>query len=156
MSTAKTYATGRRKTAVARVWLTAGEGNFTINNRTDNFVAAAKEVTGGEGVDMVFDHVGPALFQPSLFALRPQGRMVFCGVTTGSDATFNLAHAYHFGIRLLGVDPYSYAEFGEMLEYYWTGAFQPVVDSEFPLGGVAEAHRKMESNDVIGKIILRP
>ena len=35
MSTQKTYATGRRKTAVARVWLTAGEGKFIINDRTD-------------------------------------------------------------------------------------------------------------------------
>ena len=35
MSTAKTYATGRRKTAIARVWLTAGEGKFMINDRDD-------------------------------------------------------------------------------------------------------------------------
>jgi NADPH:quinone reductase-like Zn-dependent oxidoreductase len=105
---------------------------------------------------MVFDHVGPALFQASLFAMRPRGRLVFCGVTTGNDATFNLPHAYHFGMRLLGADPYSYAEFGDMLEYYWTGEFQPVIDSEAPLEGVAEAHRKMDNDEVIGKIILRP
>jgi NADPH:quinone reductase-like Zn-dependent oxidoreductase len=151
----------------ARVLATAGSdrklevarklgADLAVNNRTDDFVAAAKEVTGGDGIDMVFDHVGPALFQPSLFALRPRGRMIFCGVTTGNDATFNLSHAYHFGIQLLGADPYSYAEFGDMLDYYWSGGFQPVIDCELPLEQVAQAHRKMESDDLIGKIILRP
>jgi NADPH:quinone reductase-like Zn-dependent oxidoreductase len=127
-----------------------------VNNRAGDIVAAAKEVTEGRGVDMVFDHVGPALFQPSVIALRPRGRLVFCGTTTGVDATFNLPYAYHFGIRLLGADPYSYAEFAEMLAYYWTAGFEAVIDSEFPLERAADAQTKMEGGDVIGKIILRP
>ena len=65
---------------------------------------------------MVFDHVGPALFTESLFSLRPRGRLVFAGTTTGTDATFSLPYAYHFGLRLLGSDPYQYAEFEQMLE----------------------------------------
>src|SRR5205085_7206419 len=62
----------------ARVIATAGSerklevarklgADVAVNNRTDDFVAAAREVTNGKGVDMVFDHVGPALFQPSIF-----------------------------------------------------------------------------------------
>ena len=82
--------------------------------------------------------------------------MVFCGATTGVDATFNLPHAYHFGISLLGVEPYGYDEFGEMLDYYWRGNFEPVIDAELPLEEVAEAQRRMESDDVLGKIVLRP
>lgn len=151
----------------ARVLATAGSerklafarklgADAVVNNRDGDIVAAAKEATEGRGVDMVFDHVGPALFQPSMFALRPRGRLVFCGATTGADATFNLPYAYHFGIKLLGADPYSYAEFAEMLAYYWTAGFEAVVDSEFPLERAADAHTKMESGDVIGKIILRP
>ena len=88
--------------------------------------------------------------------MRPRGRLVFCGSTTGTDATFNLPYAYHFGIKLLGADPYSYAEFAEMLDYYWTGGFEAVIDSEFPLAQIADAHDKMERGDVIGKIIVRP
>jgi NADPH:quinone reductase-like Zn-dependent oxidoreductase len=115
-----------------------------------------REATDGRGVDMVFDHVGPALFQASTFALRPRGRLVFCGSTTGVDATFNLPYAYHFGIRLLGADPYSYAEFAEMLAHYWTGGYVPVIDSTFSLDETAEAQRKLESGDVVGKVLLRP
>jgi len=130
--------------------------DVAVDNRTGDVVEAARRATGGRGVDAVFDHVGPALFQQSLLALRPRGRMIFCGTTTGTQATFNLPHAYHFGLQLLGADPYSYAEFEEMLEYYWTAGFEPVIDSEFPLDQVADAQRKLEAGDVIGKILLRP
>lgn len=151
----------------ARVVATAGSerklefarklgADVVVNNRTGDLAGAAREATEGRGVDMVFDHVGPALFQPSVFALRPRGRLVFCGSTTGVDATFNLPYAYHFGIKLLGVDPYSYAEFAAMLDYYWTAGFEAVIDSEFPLAQVGEAQRKMEAGDVIGKVLLRP
>jgi NADPH:quinone reductase-like Zn-dependent oxidoreductase len=107
---------------------------------------------------MVFDHVGPALFGPSIFSLCPRGRLVFCGSTTGTEASFNLPYAYHFGIRLLGTDPYSYAEFGRMLDAYWTGGFTTVIDSIYPLdgAGVREAQRRLEAGDVIGKVVLQP
>jgi NADPH:quinone reductase-like Zn-dependent oxidoreductase len=151
----------------ARVIATAGSerkldyarklgADVVVDNRAGDIIGVAKEVTGGRGVDMVFDHVGPALFQPSLFALRARGRLVFCGSTTGTDATFNLPYAYHFGIKLLGADPYSYAEFASMLDYYWTAGFEAVIDSEFPLDQIADAQTKMERGDVIGKVLVRP
>jgi NADPH:quinone reductase-like Zn-dependent oxidoreductase len=128
----------------------------TVDNRTGDVVAAAKEATGGRGVDVVFDHVGAALFQQSLFALRPRGRMVFCGTTTGATASFNLPYAYHFGLQLLGADPYSFAEFGRMLDYVLPGGFDPVIDSTYPLTDVAEAQQRMEAGDVLGKVIVLP
>jgi len=127
-----------------------------VNNRTGDVVGTAKEATGGRGVDVVFDHVGPALFQPSLFALRPRGRMVFCGTTTGTEATFNLPYAYHFGLQLLGADPYSFAEFGRMLDYVLAGGFDPVIDRTYPLSDAAEAQARLESGDVLGKVVLVP
>lgn len=127
-----------------------------VVNRSDSWVDEVRAATGGRGVDMVFDHVGPALFQGSLFTLRPRGRLVFCGTTTGVQATFNLPHAYHFGMKLLGADPYSYAEFARMLEHYWTGGYEPVVDSEWSLAEITDAQRKLESGDVVGKVLIRP
>jgi NADPH:quinone reductase-like Zn-dependent oxidoreductase len=151
----------------ARVLATAGSpaklelatrlgADAVVNNRDGDIVGIAREVTGGRGVDVVFDHVGPALFQPSLFALRTQGRMVFCGTTTGTDATFNLPYAYHFGLRLLGADPYSFTEFGEMIGYVLAGGFDPVIDRTYPLADAAEAQARLESGDVLGKVILVP
>jgi NADPH:quinone reductase-like Zn-dependent oxidoreductase len=151
----------------ARVIATAGSqrklelarelgADAVVNNRDGDVVAVAKELTGGDGVDMVFDHVGPALFQASMYALRPRGRLVFCGTTTGTEATFNLPYAYHFGMKLLGADPYSYAEFEQMLEFYWTAGFEPVIDSQFSLDQVGEAQRRLEAGDVIGKVLIQP
>jgi NADPH:quinone reductase-like Zn-dependent oxidoreductase len=130
--------------------------DITINNRRDDIVAATRAATAGLGADMVFDHVGPALFQASLFSLRPRGRMVFCGTTSGTDATFNLGHAFHSGLALLGVEPFSRAEFAEVLAFYWNGDFDPVIDSELPLDQAREAQRRMEAGALFGKIILRP
>jgi len=151
----------------ARVIATAGSepklalgrrlgADVVVDNRRGDIVAAAREATGGRGVDVVFDHVGPALFQASLFALSPRGRMVFCGSTTGEQATFNLPHAYHFGMQLLGADPYSYAEFAEMLAFTLNAGFDPVIDSTYPLTEVAEAQRRLEAGDVLGKVVLVP
>lgn len=127
-----------------------------VNNRSDDFVKQAREMTDGRGVDVVFDHVGPALFGRSLFALKPRGRMVFCGSTTGREAAIDLPYAYHFGISLLGVEPYSFAGFGEMLDFYWGERFVSVIDTEFSLDEAREAQHRMESGDAMGKILLRP
>jgi NADPH:quinone reductase-like Zn-dependent oxidoreductase len=126
-----------------------------INTATTELAPAVVEATGG-GADMVFDHVGPALFPQSLQALRPGGRLVFCGTTTGAQATFLLPQAYHNGLSLLGVPNQRYREFGEMLAYYWQGGFRPVIDEELPLTEAVAAHRRMESGDVFGKIVLTP
>jgi len=130
--------------------------DVVVDNRRGDVVGAAREATGGRGVDVVFDHVGPALFQVSLFSLRPRGRLVFCGTTTGDEASFNLPYAYHFGMRLLGADPYTYAEFDRMLAYTLAAGFDPVIDRTYPLEEVAEAQRRLEAGDVLGKVILLP
>ncbi|HEY6379493.1 MAG TPA: zinc-binding dehydrogenase [Candidatus Dormibacteraeota bacterium] len=127
-----------------------------INHESGNLVAEARAATLGRGVDMVLDHVGPALFQASILSLRPHGRLVFCGTTTGNQACFNLPFAYHFGISLLGVDPYRYREFDEMLRWCWRADLHPVIDTEFALADVVGAQHRMERGESIGKIVLRP
>lgn len=130
--------------------------DHVVNNRTGDVVAAAKEATGGRGVDIVFDHVGPALFQASLLALRPRGRLVFCGSTTGTEATFSLPHAYQSGMQLLGAGGYGRADFADMLAYVWRAGLEPVIDSVHPLDDIAGAQRRMERGDAIGKVVVTP
>jgi NADPH:quinone reductase-like Zn-dependent oxidoreductase len=127
-----------------------------VNTATENLAARCRELTGGRGADMAFDHVGPELFQQTILSLRTRGRLVFAGTTTGAEARFDLAYAYHFGIALVGVDPYCATEFGRMLDYYWQGGFEPVIDSRFALADAAEAQARMESGEAAGKILLLP
>ncbi|HLI15746.1 MAG TPA: zinc-binding dehydrogenase [Acidimicrobiales bacterium] len=145
-------ATSERKLELAREL----GADVVVNNRTGDVVAACREATEGRGADIALDHVGPALFQATIEALRPRGRLAFCGTTTGELATFNLPYAYHFGISLLGVDPYRATEFADMLAFYWGAGFVPVIDSTFPLAQAADAQRRMESGEAAGKILLLP
>jgi NADPH:quinone reductase-like Zn-dependent oxidoreductase len=153
--------------AGARVIATAGSrrkldvakrlgAEVLVDNRTEDVAAAARAATGGAGVDMVFDHVGPALFQPSVEALRQRGRLVFCGATTGVEVTLRLPRLYHFGLQLLGADSYTHREFAEMLDFYWRGGFEAVIDSVHRLDDVAAAQARLESGESIGKVLLVP
>lgn len=131
--------------------------DFATNNREGDITGWAREVTDGAGVDIVFDHVGPALFAASLFALKPRGRLVSCGNTTGDSATIaSLGHLFHMGISIIGSDPYRYSEFGAVWREYIEGDFTTTIDSVFPLADGAAAQDKMMRGDFFGKIILEP
>lgn len=128
-----------------------------LNNRTGDVAAWAREVTGGMGVDVVLDHVGPALWAASMLSLRPRGRLVTCGNTTGDQATIaSLGFLFHMGIQILGSDPYRYSEFADAWSVYTSGDFQAPVDSVFALADAAAAQDKMLRSDFFGKILLEP
>jgi len=131
--------------------------DHVLNNRTGDVAGWAREVTNGAGVNMVFDHVGTALFGASLFALGIKGRLVACGNSSGDSATIpSLGYLFHSGISIIGSDPYRPDEFGPAWKTFCEGDFPTLVDSEFALADAAAAQDKMERNDVFGKIILRP
>ncbi|MFP5488656.1 MAG: zinc-binding dehydrogenase [Acidimicrobiia bacterium] len=128
-----------------------------LNNRTGDVAGWARGVTGGKGVDLVLDHVGTALFGPSLVALGVRGRLVSCGNSSGDEATIpSLGYVFHSGISILGSDPYRPEEFAPAWQRFCEGGFQVHVDSTFPLAAAADAQQKMLSNDVFGKILLTP
>ncbi|MDH3752395.1 MAG: zinc-binding dehydrogenase [Acidimicrobiia bacterium] len=131
--------------------------HHALNNRTGDVAAWAREMTGGAGVNMVFDHVGTALFAPSLFAIGIRGRLVSCGNASGDEATIpSLGYVFHSGISIRGSDPYRPDEFGPVWDQFCTGGFDMVVDSTFPLEAAAEAQAKMLASDFFGKIVLTP
>jgi NADPH:quinone reductase-like Zn-dependent oxidoreductase len=127
------------------------------NNRTTDVAGWARGVTGGSGVDMVFDHVGTALFGPSLFAIGVGGRLVNCGNTSGDEATIpSLGYLFHSAISILGSGPYEPHEFGAVWQQFCEGGFEVAIDREYPLTEAAVAQEQLVSNDVFGKILLRP
>ena len=130
--------------------------DHVLCNRDADVAQWAHDVTGGRGVDMVFDHVGPALWQASLGALRPRGRLITCGATTGAAVTLELGRVHLMGIRIIGSDSYTYEEFERALSLYWRGGFQQSIDSTFPLAAAGEAQRRMDSPELTGKVLLKP
>ena len=131
--------------------------DHVLNNRTGDVVGWARGLTEGRGVDMVFDHVGTALFGPSLFAIGLKGRLVNCGNSSGDEATIpSLGYFYHSGISIIGSDPYGPDEMAPLWESFCGGDFEPVIDSEFALEDAAVAQQKMLESDFFGKILLKP
>ncbi len=126
-------------------------------NRDADIAGWAREVTGGEGVDMVFDHVGPALWEQSLLSLKHRGRLVNCGNTTGDSVTISsLGMLFHMGLQIRGSDAYRPEEFAPVWELYCGGGFHVPIDSVFALQDGAAAQAKMLKSDFFGKIVLEP
>ncbi len=131
--------------------------DHVCNNRTDDVTGFARGVTHGKGVDMVFDHVGTALFGPSLFAIGVRGRLVNCGNTSGDAASIpSLGYLFHSGITIVGSDPYRPEEFGPAWKTFCDARFEVAIDSVYPLAEAGAAQDKMLSGDFFGKILLRP
>ncbi len=128
-----------------------------LNNRSGDVAEWAREVTAGAGVDMVFDHVGTALFGSSLLALGIGGRLVSCGNSSGDEAVVpSLGYVFRSGIKILGSGHYRPEEFGPAWDTFCAGGFTAAVDSVFELADAAEAQAKMLDSDFFGKILLKP
>ena len=131
---------------------------------SEDFAAVAKDVTGGEGVDVVLDVVGGDYLARNVDALRTGGRIVQVGVMGGGAATFPLGALLPKRATLVGTvlrgrpleEKIALTQRfeREVLPLFDQGALRPVVDSRYPLAEAAEAHRRLEANATIGKVLL--
>lgn len=128
--------------------------HHAFDHRQDHIVARVLDVTDGRGVDLVIEHVGPALFRESIASLAIGGRMVFCGTTTGTEATLSLTDVYHWGRTLIGAGGYQAGEFPQMLAEMSASGRAPVIDSVRPFAELADAQRAMTRGDFFGKLIV--
>ena len=148
-ATVITTAGGPEKVARA---LAAGY-HHAIDRTAGDIAAQVGELTGGRGVDLVVDHVGPALFRASVQSLRIGGRMVFCGTTTGTEATLSLTDVYHWGRSLIGAGGYLATDFPVMLAEM--AQAQPVeIDSVHAFDDLASAQHAMADGRFFGKIVV--
>jgi len=126
----------------------------TVNYRQADFAAAAREATGGKGVEVVVDHVGGEVFERSLEALAWAGRIVLCGATAGHEATINLRAVFFKSLSILGSTMGSLGELHRVVGLLDRGELEPVVDRTFPLERAAEAQEALAAREQFGKIVL--
>ncbi|HTL69766.1 MAG TPA: zinc-binding dehydrogenase [Candidatus Eisenbacteria bacterium] len=126
-----------------------------IRYKTTDFSEEAKRLTGGRGVDVIFEHIGPQTWPGNLACLARGGRMVTCGATSGPKAEVDLRLLYAKQLSILGCYMGSLAELRAVLALAERGALAPVVDRVFPLREAADAQRHMESRQNFGKIVLK-
>lgn len=120
------------------------------------FARAVRKVTGGRGVDIVFEHVGTDTWKESVAALAIGGRLVTCGSTTGRWGETDLWSLFAKQATLLGSFSSTQSNFRTVLRLVGEGQLRPVIDSVLPLSAAAEAHRRLEARQVFGKIVLQP
>jgi putative PIG3 family NAD(P)H quinone oxidoreductase len=137
---------------------------LAINYKTQDFVAAVKEATGGNGVQAVIDMVGGDYLPRNLQCLAEEGRHVSIAVQRGATAEIPIFDIMRRRLTLTGstLRPRS-KEFKQLVadeldRMVWphvtAGRLKPVIDSTFPLAEAAKAHARMDSGDHVGKIVL--
>jgi putative PIG3 family NAD(P)H quinone oxidoreductase len=160
----------------SRVFVTAGSeekceacrklgADAAINYKTADFEQEVRELTGGRGVNVVLDMVGGSYTLRNLRAMAPLGRLVYINFMESPKAEIDLAliMGRQLTITGSGLRPQTIehkAEIARELEQKaWpllsSGRIKPVIDSVYPMEQASEAHRRMESSQHIGKIMLK-
>lgn len=148
------------KAALAR---SAGADEVIVYTRED-FGTEAKRLTGGEGVQVVYDSVGKTTFLPGLDVLALRGMMVLFGQSSGPVAPIDpmllnrkgslfltrptLAHYIATREELLWRS-------GELFQWIQQGELSVRIDSEYPLEAVPGAHAALEGRRTTGKVLIR-
>ena len=139
--------------------------HHAIDYRQDDFAEKVKEVTGGEGVDVVLDMVGGPYLQKNASLLRRDGRMVLIAFLQGSKVEFDFMPVMIKRLTVTGstMRPRTVAEKAAIRDALrkniWpaleSGEMRTHLHATFPLEQAGEAHRLMESSRHIGKIVLQ-
>lgn len=150
--------------AKAQIARDRGADEVILYTQVD-FESEVKRLTGGKGVDVVYDSVGKDTFDKSLDCLRPRGYMVLCGQSSGAVAPLDPqllnANGSLFLTRpTLGHYTATRDELrwraNDLFEWMRAGRLKVTIDKTFPLAQAAEAHRYLQSRQAMGKVLLIP
>ena len=138
--------------------------DVVIDYRSQSFVDAVAEATGGRGVDVVLDVVGGQYTVDNIKALRVTGRLIQVGVMGEQTVELPLGMLLPKRASIIGTVlrarpleekvALTQRVEAELLPLFDSGALVPVVDSRYRLDDIAEAHRYMETNANVGKILI--
>ncbi len=163
--------------AGARVFATAGGdkrgaverfgADEVIDYRTDDFQSVVARKTHGQGVDVVIDFVGPSYLERNVRSLAVGGRLVVVGLLGGTEGAvlpmdvLLYRHLQIFGTVMKSRPPEVKQAMVQRFAQRWLdalagGVIRPVIDSTYALCEAAQAHRRMESGESVGKILLLP
>ena len=125
-----------------------------INHSKQSIAEEVKRLTARRGVDVVFEHVGPAVWDDCFQSLATYGRLVTCGATSGAEAKFDIRDLYGRQRSILGSFMGGKGELMDALKFIAQRKMKAVMDSSFSLKDAAAAQKKMERRGFFGKILL--
>jgi NADPH:quinone reductase-like Zn-dependent oxidoreductase len=127
--------------------------DHVINYTEERFETVVRRKTGKRGVDVVFEHVGPATWAGSILSLARGGRLVTCGSTSGVSAETNLYSLFQQQLTIKGSFGASLRNLRDGLAKMAAG-LNPVIDSEYGLEAFEAGLARLASRDVFGKIVV--
>jgi len=113
-----------------------------------------KELTGKRGVDVVVDSVGAKTFATSVRLLRPDGRLVTCGATSGPSSDLDIRQVFWKQLNIIGSTMSNQKEFRDVMNLVFAGKLDPVIDKTFSLDQARQAEEYMVGAEQFGKIVL--
>ena len=149
------------KAALAR---DAGANETILYTRQD-FVAEVKRITGGAGVQVVYDSVGATTFLKGLDCLAPRGMMALFGQSSGAVEPIDPQLLNRKGslfltrptlVNYVATTAELRWRAGEVLGWIRDGSLRLRIDRELPIEHAADAHRALEARQTMGKVLLRP
>jgi len=128
----------------------AEKGRFKVSRE---FAKRVKEILG-DSPDIVFEHVGQATFPTSVFVVKPFGKVVICGATSGYTLDFDVRYLWMRQKQIIGSHFANAYECWRANELMAEGKIQPVLWRVMGFDGVADAHQLLHENKHLGKISI--
>lgn len=141
----------------ANVWVTsrdADKRDWALSIGADQVFESGQRLPNK--VDAVMESVGAATWEHSIRSLRPGGRIVIAGATTGGMPPAQLNHIFFLQLSILGSTMGTLTEFENLISFMEETGTRPVIDRVLPMAEAREALQAMESGNVKGKIVLVP
>ncbi len=120
------------------------------------FARGVREAADGRGVDVAIDTVGSAVFHEIRRSVALGGRIVLVGEVTGTRIQIDMSMIYRRGLTICSATSTSRRQLEMALKLVAAGSVKPMVERTMPLADAAIAHRMVEDNAVIGRIVLMP
>lgn len=135
-----------------------------IDRHREDFAEQIKELTAGEGVDIILDPVGADYLQKNISVLKLRGRLVLIGLLSGANTELSLTPILMRRLRVIGsvLRSRTLAEKTEIAErfrqeiwpWFQRGELRPIIDRTLPIAQAEQAHAVLRNNENIGKVLL--
>jgi NADPH:quinone reductase-like Zn-dependent oxidoreductase len=131
--------------------------DFGVNYRRQNLAEEVMRLTDDHGVQVVCENIAdPTLWPGAFSSLAIGGRLVTAGAHGGGQVELDVKRLYMRRLRIIGAAGTNLPDVDKALSAAAAGKIRAILDRTMPLREAAEAHRILERNQILGKIILDP
>jgi len=158
------FGTSRTAAKLDRAKSYGMEDGLVVRDNFDHLLAALEQLTRGQGVNVMLDLVGGPYVKAGQKLLAAKGRMILVGTVAGGSYELESRHVMSKRLQIRGTVlrarsleekiRVTQAFASEVVPLLARGVLRPVIDSKFPLDAIADAHRRLESNETTGKVVI--